>query len=42
MSFVDEKQLLRIACDSAGRDITTEQWRQYMGTAPPAVPACTW
>ncbi|WP_248958624.1 WD40 repeat domain-containing protein [Sphaerisporangium perillae] len=37
---IDHDAWLRTACDSAGRDITAAQWRQYMSTSAPSDLRC--
>jgi hypothetical protein len=35
-----EDEWTRIACASAGRDLTDDEWRRHVGTEPPATLAC--
>jgi hypothetical protein len=35
-----EDDWVRTACASAGRDLTPEEWRRFVGTAPPADLTC--
>ncbi|MGW4111281.1 hypothetical protein ACWEFJ_10410 [Actinosynnema sp. NPDC004786] len=32
---LDERDWVRAACASAGRDLTADEWRRYVGTRPP-------
>jgi hypothetical protein len=31
---------LRIACATAGRDLTIDEWRRYTGVSAPSEPVC--
>jgi len=37
---LSEENWVRAACSSAGRDLTPDEWRRYVGTAPPADLTC--
>lgn len=37
---LSEENWVRAACASAGRDLTTDEWRRYVGTSPPADLTC--
>ena len=37
---LDPQTWIRTACTLAGRDLTADEWRQYVGTTPPANLAC--
>lgn len=37
---ISDAALIRSACATAGRDLTADEWRAFVGTAPPADLSC--